>query len=455
VTDEYDAAGVLRLKSGELLLRLRETLEKIDSSSWPTPGSETARKFMLEVIATLEAPKVRAAASPSVYLQVARNLDPFVEAIARSSTRRISWPLVTYCNKIWTASLPSAQATPFYTVLDEYNYELEFFSEGVLDEILPVVPLATVTALQAKYGRIYCVKVARLEDANLSLYGLLGHEIGHALWHENRTDLTNLVLKAHEDLFNQAFGISAAVGTYYGSLVLAASEELFCDLFASRAIGPAYAFNCMEFTAGDAGLGDWNIVTRNGRASAHPSWAFRCLAVHERLGLSQFVAGFDKEASSLQLKVRGAGILRWHEELKGVADRARVEPSSPEGQQLVDFLEGKFEASKAATMIAIAEVEKHLKLGAPLQPGPRDIAALAERVSAGILPNIVPDGTLLGKPADFISILACTTIYRNWLLTSLQPEGPDLLDELDRVDRFTAKAMEVAYIQERYRGVIG
>ena len=74
------------------------------------------------------------------------------------------------------------------------------------------------------------------------------------------------------------------------------------------------------------------------------------------------------------------------------------------------------------------------------------------RLKADILPNIIPDGSLLGKPATFGAILNACALYRiHMLSTRGGAEGPEAISQnLSKVDRLTAKSLEVSYVQHDF-----
>ena len=81
-----------------------------------------------------------------------------------------------------------------------------------------------------------------------------------------------------------------------------------------------------------------------------------------------------------------------------------------------------------------------------------EVSALLLRLAHNVLPNIVPDGTLLGVPATFATILnACALCRANLLLKRDAAKGPDDVHrELQKLERLTAKAFEVSYVQKQY-----
>jgi len=82
----------------------------------------------------------------------------------------------------------------------------------------------------------------------------------------------------------------------------------------------------------------------------------------------------------------------------------------------------------------------------------KDVAALIERLDEHLLPNIVPDMTLLGTCAPFTAILNAAAIYRFKLLTEGDINKAEALSHQTRViERLTEKAFEASFVQREYK----
>jgi len=80
-----------------------------------------------------------------------------------------------------------------------------------------------------------------------------------------------------------------------------------------------------------------------------------------------------------------------------------------------------------------------------------EIAKLLLRLQHDIPPNIIPDASLLGKPASFQSVLNASALYRMHLLVNMEEKNADELAHcMGKVERLTAKSFEVTYIQQKY-----
>lgn len=82
-----------------------------------------------------------------------------------------------------------------------------------------------------------------------------------------------------------------------------------------------------------------------------------------------------------------------------------------------------------------------------------DVTELLRRLEADILPNIIPDGSLLGRPATFSTILNAAAIYRIKLLLFRATASPTdaVYRDLQKLERLTAKAFEVSYVQREFK----
>jgi hypothetical protein len=89
---------------------------------------------------------------------------------------------------------------------------------------------------------------------------------------------------------------------------------------------------------------------------------------------------------------------------------------------------------------------------------PYDVAKLIDRLDNHIIPNIVPDVSrpLLGKPASFASVLTASALLRIQVLASTAQGSPeDRFKRLRTLERLTAKALEVSFIQHKYNREVG
>jgi hypothetical protein len=82
-----------------------------------------------------------------------------------------------------------------------------------------------------------------------------------------------------------------------------------------------------------------------------------------------------------------------------------------------------------------------------------DVAQLLIRLENDILPNIIPDSTLFGKPASFGAILNAASLFRLFILDKIGEEknANRVWMETQKLERLTEKALEVSYIQKHFR----
>jgi hypothetical protein len=80
-----------------------------------------------------------------------------------------------------------------------------------------------------------------------------------------------------------------------------------------------------------------------------------------------------------------------------------------------------------------------------------DAAELLLRLENNIPPNIIPDNTLLGRPAKFTAILNSSALFRLDLLTNGGTgDDGERLTKTEVVERLTAKAFEATFIQREF-----
>jgi len=82
----------------------------------------------------------------------------------------------------------------------------------------------------------------------------------------------------------------------------------------------------------------------------------------------------------------------------------------------------------------------------------REVAELLRRLEADILPNMIPDNSLLGVPAHLRAILNASAFYRQYVLLQhgLKEGCKETFEDLQKIERLTAKALEVSYIQRDF-----
>jgi len=83
----------------------------------------------------------------------------------------------------------------------------------------------------------------------------------------------------------------------------------------------------------------------------------------------------------------------------------------------------------------------------------QNVAELLRRFKHKILPNIIPDSTLLGQPAEFQDILNACTIHRFNFLNkdNIDQVTLSISKEIQMIERLTEKSLEVSFVQKKYK----
>jgi len=390
--------------------------------------------------------------------------------VALSSTTRIHWPVTKYFDTIWSEVFGVGADRPivFYSLTDDHNYHLHKFSLNLIDELQDVLDEARIKELLAGQT-IYCLELASAEDFNLPLYANIGHELGHAVVAASRREFI-----AHLDQHASPFLTATKAGVESLSLdseakgrvtrsaakiFITIAEELFCDRIASQLVGPAYLLSLYEISWGQ----DLTAMmlrlpaTRTGHAKtsdihAYPSFNFRIALAsrwtqadaffHE---LAEGCAQFGDQAicSTLE-KLRTLQIDHSTDHCPGFALTLEV-------KAIQDIISSNMDVLKACVEKAVESFElsstdrwkiPHHKCIVS------DVVALIDRLNHNIVPNIVPDNTLLGQPASFHAILNASAVYRLHHLLGRALEDLDVFQEkVDILERLTSKALEVTFIQ--------
>lgn len=100
-----DEAKAILSKSLAVIEKISNELHQLDHWLFPTKSSETARKILLDVLKILQNPHNISPMSPEVLYNRLLSLQKLAEILKQSSIDQISWPLVGYCDNIWTSFL--------------------------------------------------------------------------------------------------------------------------------------------------------------------------------------------------------------------------------------------------------------------------------------------------------------------------------------------------------------
>lgn len=455
-------------KSLALIEKTLKRLERINADDFPTPASEQARLLLISAVKMLrESARPPPFSNAELLYNTLILLQDMCAAVEASSSAHISWPLVSYCDHIWQRLFPANGEGIFYSLTTAHNYNISSFS-GQLKEKLHGLLLKEDIDKLGQGHQLYCLRLASLEEENLPLYANIGHEFGHAIFWSAQAQIIQLL---REELGETSRQLLAALGPAANQrlvkraeyLVMLIATEAFCDLIGARIAGPAFLLSLHEMSW-RSNTGTWNLKLHpdHSRTQAYPSFCFRLHCLKDRLRLPDFTAqitdAFSKTPFTAKLlpKIASypASIASDH-----VGDHVSVQPATDPDAMV-------FETAFSKCLPAFkADLERFLQrcdreflparmAGEEFTPATcEDITALLERLDNNILPNVIPQaGTLLGRPASFAAILNATAFFRIHLLLHRDPGQPlaEYTQEVEKIERLTAKALEVSYIQREY-----
>jgi len=240
---------------------------------------------------------------------------------------------------------------------------------------------------------------------------------------------------------------------------MALAQELFADLFAGLRVGPAFFLSLYEMSWGtNQHLWSVRLSPRDESIQAYPSSRFRLDCLREATGLDAFEAGAAaafrglKALSARDMASFAGSLSTDHED-----DVVEVYPPSSEDHTVLRaVLQDHLTLIKECCLSFLGSCRGYLHDEYGQRFGrvdPRAVAELLRRLENDIVPNVVPDGTLLGTPADFQTILNASALFRLSMLRDKggQPDSPSVGEDIRRVERLTEKALEVSYVQHAYR----
>ena len=483
-------------KALALIERTRHRLQQIDSTVFPTDETRIARDLLIESLDRLGAvenwksrsPKTnQPPVSPQALYRAIIDLQEFVASVEASNLDRISWPVVSYCRGLWEALFPiTADKSPhlFYSAQSRHNYSIGSFDAHLGQLLRPV--LGSENEVSSFFGAspllgaaLFCLSIPVVEDQNLPLYANIGHEFGHAFLKNHEIEFDKLWREDFGDFWKETVKRFPAVGerTIAQRLTQAfecLAVELFCDRVGAAISGPAFLLSLQEMLWGsDPKLWQVNLRPELSNIAAYPGDAFRieCLSEAESLrSLPQFIADvrrhLDQEwPHQLPLGLPGQSAPSDSMNLDAVFATAAEKPDG-ERVEVVPAGDGHASLFREVFEAVLPELREKLQgfakrcekellspvLGNFPPVRAEDVASLLVRLRHDVLPNIVPDGTLRGVPAQFSTILNASAIYRACLLSQRPADdGPATIDRhLQKVERLTAKALEVTYLQHDY-----
>jgi hypothetical protein len=451
-----DESKAILFKAVSLVEKTIDKLRRVDTLQFPTSSSEDARDLLLAVFEAIREPISLDSVAPAVLYRRLFSLQALVDSVCRSSTDCISWPLVSYCDDVWKRLFNANPSQLFYSLTAAHNYTIYRFSEQVASCLNGVLARAQVDEL-IKGRKIYCLELPSSEDANLPLYANIGHEFGHAVFDHHQTEILQILAgkrKAFfdavlEELKEQDAGQVPQRFRSVPTIFKKSGEEVFCDLIAARLMGPAFLLSLAEMSWGDDNKSTWtvSVSTDDKFTRTHPSFSFRVDLIEQWVKFNAFCSAIPKDYAACILKPSS---------VENSADVVRGRLHSDNGNvfgAISEAIEKHLDDLKQALREFITECSTNVNRWCPEDvsaPESTAVTKLLERLENKILPNIEPDSSLLGRCASFPAILIASALYRLRLLAEGNVEPISVSRQTDTVERLTAKAMEVTYVQRDY-----
>lgn len=299
------------------------------------------------------------------------------------------------------------------------------------------------------------------------MYAIIGHEFGHALWNAHEKELAAILvpeIMSLVELFKSEFEVlenHSAERRVKRTLWIIKSfaTELFCDLVGFLISGPAFLFSLQEMGWGsnDSRWGG-NLLSES-NITAYPSFRFRIHCVKSRAGITEYEAAAEKSFKRLETPELKQ---LWSYCNTLVSDHsddllALIPESDADSAVISKALSTSFEKLKKALEKFVSRCDTEffapLKANTEFDPVQADeVAALLQRLENDVLPNIIPDGSLVGTPARFSATLNASALFRIKVLkySTLGLDANRAFRNLEKVERLTAKALEVSYIQKEF-----
>ena len=428
---------------------------------FPSNTSGEARGMLLESLRTLNQPHHIESMSPHSLFRCILSIQALVDDLELSHIDSVSWPIVSYCDEMWKSIFGENDRLIFYSTTRKYNYNIAPFSDSLRPSPLDVLPKAEVSRIIDR--EIYCLHLASLEHDNLSLYANVAHEFGHSIylrlpaviecWRQSFTEVLEDAMNAHSE---PATSKRRRLKTFH--ILQGLAKELFADSFAAFAFGPSFFLSLYEMTWGNP-RNSWNVMLspKVSEISAHPSGNYRLGRLKDRMGLEGFV-----EQAKIAFNRLGSEHLR---SMAALFERISIDPADG-SVSVAPLSDNDSIAIQAVLSDRLAEIrtacnvftEKcwqllqgeypHLKAKITAE----NISLLLKRLENDVLPNIIPDGSLLGTPAAFEEILLASAMYR---MSLLLPEAKDVDSEntsnnLRKLERLARKSFEATWIQKTF-----
>lgn len=285
--------ALVRAKCVALIEKTKHRLAQIDSASFPTNASAAARHLLSSALEVLANVAASPAVSPEALYNGLIRFQDLVRDVEASSSEHVSWPMVSYCDHIWMALFPAADRQIFYSVTNEHNYTISSFSYSLELLLTPILQEAERKALLGTQV-LYCLQLASLEEENLPLYAIIGHEFGHAVFHAHDKDVRQILAteiistlnSMSTDFSNFDSHSASRRGVKTAKIIVAIATELFCDLVGHLVCGPAFLLSLSEMSWGsDATKWTGRLFSR---VAGYPSFAFRLHCLTQQPALASY-----------------------------------------------------------------------------------------------------------------------------------------------------------------------
>jgi hypothetical protein len=465
----FDQSKAVLSKSLSLIQKSINQLKQLDGSSFPSDSSEVARQMLLDVFHALQDPSNFIPMDCDVLHKQVMELQKCIEILKQSSAESISWPFVGYCDEIWAKFFHGDWPKLFYSVTSDHNYSIFNFSNRVFSLVQDLLTKEKIADLM-RDRKLFCLQLASVENDNLPLYALIGHEFGHAVY-TDKSDTSQDIYNLIKDNFGNVLKIiyssfqsdhphqAARINPKIYPIICSIAKELFCDLVGAKLMGPAFLLSLFEISWDHND--DMLTVTLPENIQfirAYPSFRFRlyCIKTFFKIG------DFCKSAKVVFMDLKGEDRKRLAECLSSIPDdhsqdRVIVYPATdPDAPLVKSALTTNMKGLKDACENYVKEASDFFDLwypGCASSVIAADVAALLKRLENNIIPNILPDpaNPLLGKPADLPVMLTASALYRMSLLVHAEHKNLEAdTRESGKIERLAAKAYEATYIQRKY-----
>jgi hypothetical protein len=314
--------ATLLAKSTALLEKTRQKILEIDDSQFPSDGSKEVRNILLKCVDALVVAPEKWEPSPIAYYRMVFKIRGFVNKLERSSDKLISWPVVSYCNKIWTTLLGQQNYIVFFSHDSEHNYSIYCFSNALALQLRSVIPPSEISNIIS--NKIYCISLASMEEENLPIYANIGHEIGHILFTVHAEKLNDIFLNKTQDTIikdiiadidNLKLNNEHKKRLKLKSLATLDGfvKEITSDLFGAILFGPNFIYSLGEMSW-EHDMGAWDICLSPEikHTRAYPSFTFRLQLIRKYLNISEELILAKKEFSYLSIHKLNSAIISTH-----------------------------------------------------------------------------------------------------------------------------------------------